>query len=152
VIPLPAFSWGLAAKLAAIVGVVAALWWAQGRIRVSYEAEQKLGAAIEQHASYKELVEANAIRAVARMQADAVDDAALATKIDALEAEREDLKRAGQRVPATVEKPDANGVPRLAINDAWWLCRSALLTRDSADVAACKARAGDAVVPDALSR
>lgn len=139
---MAAVPWRLIGTVVGVALIAGFLWWAQGRIRISYIAERERDTAIATHASYKELVTANAIRAIARMERDQTDDAAMAARITQLTNENAELARLAAGVPATVEKPDANGVPRLAINDLWWLCNSAILTRDPADAAACKARAG----------
>lgn len=151
-IPLAGLPWRLIAKGVGILLVVAGLWWAQARIRVSYQAEHERDAAIEQHAAYREAVQASAIRAVARMEIDAAADAETADRIEKLESEAAGLRLAASRIPSTVEKPDAKGVPRLAINGPWWLCVSSHLTRDAADVSACEAGSGVAGVPDAVRR
>ncbi len=149
-IPLPAFSWRLAGILAGVAVIALALWWAQGRIRISYQAEQERDAAVANLASYQLAVETAARVAAAQLAADQKADAAMASRLTALQAENEALRRALARIPSTVEKPDANGVPRLAVAGDWWLCVGTFVSRDPADVAACKARSGVAGVPDAV--
>jgi hypothetical protein len=147
-----AFPWKLAAGVAAAAVVAAVLWWAQARIRVSYQAEQERDAIAEQFGGYRELVESNAIRASARMELDGKADAETAVRIENLEVERARLARAVARIPSTVEVPDENGRPVLRIAGDWWLCVSAFVSRDAADAAACEALAGAAGVPNAVSR
>lgn len=144
--------WKLIGIAAGALALTAILWWVQARIRVSYQAEQQRDAAIANLSSYQASVETAARLAAVQQAADQKADAALASRMDALQADNEALRRAVSRIPSTVEKPDANGVPRLAISGDWWLCRSSQLTRDAADAAACKARAGAAGLPDSISR
>lgn len=145
-------TWKLAG---AAIGVGLLVWaglWITGRIRVSYQAEQERDAAVANHAAYKTLVEGAAARAAARMELDALADADLASRIDALDDERRRLAAAVSSIKPTVEKPDENGVPRVAIDPRWWLCVSTFVTRDPADAAACEADPGTGSLPNPVSR
>lgn len=144
--------WRLIGIGAAALVLAAVLWWVQARIRVSYQAEQERDTAIASLSAYQASVETAARVAAAQQLSDQKADAALVARLGSLESDNEALRRALARIPSTTEKPDANGVPRLAIAADWWLCRSSQLTHDPADVAACAARAGVAGVPNAVSR
>lgn len=79
---------------------------------------------------------------------DQAKDAALSARLTTLEGVAEELRRAASRQPATVEKTDANGNRRVAINAGWWLCNGgALLGGDPTDTAACLAGPGASGLP-----
>lgn len=141
-IPWKLLGYGIAA-----LALAAVLWWVSSRIRVSYQAEQERDAAVANLAGYRESVETQARVAAAQQIKDQKNDAALTSRLAALEADSAALHRALMSIASTVERTDANGVRRLAINPDWWLCHSSELTRDAADAAACKAHSSDGDVP-----
>lgn len=147
--PIP---WRLIGIAVGVLAIVGGLWWVQHRISISYSAERERDTAVANLTNYQAAVETAARVAAAQLATDQKADAAMASRMTALQADNEALHRAASLIPSTVEKLDAHGVPRLAIAGDWWLCRSSQLTRDPADVSACKARAGDAGVPNAISR
>lgn len=148
-IPIP---WKLVGAAVGVALLAAILWWVQARIRVSYQAEQERDAAVANHTAYKSLVEGAATRAAARMELDALADADMNAKIEALDDERRRLAAAVSSIKPTVEKPDANGVPRVAIDPRWWLCVSTFVTRDPADAAACEADPSTGSLQNPVSR
>jgi hypothetical protein len=147
-----AVPWGLVAKAGAIISLVLLLAWVGHRVKVSYRAEAERDHARAEFVSYRNAVEAQAKRDAAQRAKDQAGDQALTSRVASLQADNEALRRAASRVPATVEKPDAHGNTSVAVNPDWMLCRiSATLGHDPADVAACKARAGDGSVPNPVS-
>lgn len=138
--------WKLIGYGVAALAVVGILWWLQSRIRISYQAEERLEAKTAEHDAYKAAVQASAEVVAGKLARDQQDDADAAAKLETLDAEADLLRAAASRPKPTVEKPDENGVPRLSINPVWWLCQSALLSGDPADAAACEARSGSAAV------
>jgi uncharacterized membrane-anchored protein len=152
VIPLPAFSWKLVAKIAAVLAVLLVLWWVQSRIRVSYQAEAERDAISATHAAYKAMAQAMAAAAAKRMEADAAADKAHTARVDVLNTENEGLRRLLAGTPATVESSDANGNRRVAINPCWWLRVSGFVTRDPASTAPCEAGSSAGGLPSTVSR
>lgn len=152
-IPLAAIPWRLVGIGVAALVVVGALVWLGHRVRLSYQVERAEGerdAAIAEHATYKAAVERQARLDAIQREKDQARDQALTSRLTALQAESEALSRAVSRLASTVEKPDAHGVPRLAINPDWMLCAvSAPLGRDPADIAACETSARAGSVSDA---
>lgn len=144
--------WGLIAKGGAVLALVLALWWIQSRVRISYKAEHERDAAVLNLANYRASIETRDRIAAAQQAADQKADAELTSRLVALQADNEALRRSIARVAATVEKPDANGVPRLAVNPMWWVCLSTAVSRDAADTAACQARASTGELPNAIGR
>jgi hypothetical protein len=147
VIPWRLIGYGVAALV-----ILSVLWWLQSRIRISYQAEHRAKAAETNLANYRRSVETQARVAHAQQIEDQKKDAALTAHLAALEADNAAIRRALLRMSSTVEKPDAEGVPRLSVNPDAWLCVSTFVSRDAADRAACEARAGTGRVPDAISR
>lgn len=92
---------------------------------------------------YRATTERQIAEFTARQAEDQKADAALGERIARLETVAGELARVARSIPSTVEKRDANGVTRVAINSGWWLCRSSILTRDPTDTAACLADSGD---------
>ncbi len=129
------------------VALVAILWWVQSRIRVSYQAEQQRDAAVANLATFRRSVEQEARRAAEQQAVDRKEDQALTARLDALRGENEALSRALRRAASTVERP-REGTTCPVISHHWGVCFAASIGRDPADVAACKAGAGDAGVPD----
>lgn len=138
--PIP---WKLIGYLAAAAALAGILWWVQGRIRVSYQAELERDAAIATHRTYVDAVQASAAIAAGKLERDQQNDVEFAGRITALENDNAELSRILAGTPASVEVVDDQGKHRVAINPDWWLCLSAGLSRDAADVAACKTSAGD---------
>lgn len=149
-IPSAAIPWRLVGACVAVGLLVWGALWLGRRVRISYQAEEQRDAAIANLDAYRASVEAAARVAAAQLAKDRAADAALTARIADLQFELETLRRALARIPATVEKPDANGVPRLAIHPDRWLCWAAQLGRHPADIAACQARAGDGEMQDPI--
>jgi hypothetical protein len=137
----------------ALLAVAGAAWWFVATLEKANERDQAIADREQlqvEFDGYRELVQTSAIRAVAALERDAGDDRELAEQLDALDRENARLRWLASLPPATIEVPDANGNPSVRINPVWWLCTSALVSRDPADMAACEARAGDAGVPHAV--
>ena len=133
----------------AVVGLVAAgfLWWLVATVKKAERVDAAEAAAKQAVANldnYRARVEEQARKDAEQLERDRRRDQVLTSTLAALQDDNEALRRAVSRLASTVEKPDANGVPRLAINPDWMLCAvSAPLGRDPADIAACETRAGD---------
>jgi hypothetical protein len=111
-IPLPAFSWKLVAKIAAVVAVLLILWWVQSRIRVSYQAEAERDAAKAALTQYEAAVTAREKQAAAERARAALRSAGLAVTVAKASGEIDALRN--QHVQSVVyrEKPSQGGVCR----------------------------------------
>lgn len=145
---MPVIPWRLIGALVAVGLLAWGAMWTVGRIRVSYQAEQERDTAIANHKAYVTEAERKAEAATEQQAKDQAADKVTAERLDKLADEVGRLRRAIAGIKPTVEKTDASGNPRTAINPDYWLCVSTYVTRDAADTAACEARAGASGVPD----
>jgi hypothetical protein len=111
-IPLPAFSWKLVAKIAAVLAVLLVLWWVQARIRVSYQAEAERDAAKAALTQYEAAVAEREKKATAERARAALRSAGLAVTLAKVSGEIEALR--SQPIQSVVyrEKPAQGGVCR----------------------------------------
>jgi hypothetical protein len=147
-IALSAIPWRLIGIVAGVLALLVICKVVAGK----FEDAAKYKETKAEYAGYRELVQANAVRAVERYQRDAAADDTAAKRIEALEAERARLAAAVGRINPTVERPDENGVTRVSVNPDWWVCVSNHVRRNPADTAACEALAIAGRVPDAIRR
>ena len=125
----------------ALVGLFAAASHTIKKASRAEAAELALETTKAAHTAYVERTVKALEEFTRQAQADRASDTALTARITALEGVAADLRRAARALPATTEKPNAQGVVTTRINADWGLCYFAFLSGDPTDSAACQARA-----------
>lgn len=143
--------WAIVIGIAILAGLVGGLVHLSKKA-ARVDAAEARAAAAEQLQVDQAKKFANGIELFGKQQeADQKADAALVQRITALEGVAAALNRAASRIKPSMEKPDAQGTLRAVIAPDWWLCRSAQLSGDSADTAACIASPSAGTVPTTVS-